>query len=326
MIKLSENSLLSQPHREGSTTAIDLDILDQRLKEAFAECSYMNPDFCRDILATIAEYIKYVCSDGKAIGLDEIENVVVRILCNTGFCEVASKFRSRIDRLTLNDNELVYPHESLLQELLRQDHFFVDKPINKITNNLLEKLYLLGFEKVTKALLLALAKNVYLHIISGYDNGFGEAARQKPPKVWVVSPQSMESFLRIEKDPLFREGVITIKPISLLFPIIKIVVHLVKLGELSKADLFELKFYPAFDRLCIALKNTTNKLMVYVTSTDNCLGDTCRCIDILFNMKADDFTKKSSSFQKEIRNRLPELRKITSYHFPADYVIRFSTD
>ena len=264
MIKLSESALPAPPEWDGSKEVINLDLLENRLKKAFLDLGHYNPEFCRDIIATVREYIESARGSGQILALTEINDTVVRILCNTGFSEVASKFRGEAKYLEINyDDMLVHISESSLQEIFDHDPFFVDKPINKIINYLVDKLPILGFAKIPETLLLALAKNVYIYLISGQDI---DKCTQNRSKIWVIHPKTIQSFLDAKEDSLFRNGVISINPISMLFPAVKIEIDLSKLIEEKPgiADLFELKFYPLFDRLCKSLKNIIIKLLSHI--------------------------------------------------------------
>ena len=325
MIKLSDSSFLTLPNCNGALDIVNLDLLSERLQCAFNETGYPNPGFCRDILSTVIDYIEYLHCEGQAFSLAEVENTITKILCNTGYYNVASGFSSPAHRLIKECNEkLIFPTKPVIHKLLAQDHFFNDKPIDEISDTLLNKLFLLGFEKITEALLIALARNIYLSSNSGNEGVFGNTEIHS--QVWHISPRAVRSLLNEKENRLFQNGVVTIKPLSLLIPIVKILIQLEKIREkFDQADLIELKFYPEFDELCATLRNIIKKLSIYM-NMNNRFEEGDYSIEVLFNLKKDNASEKSDPFYLGIRAQLPELKKIAFCHFPSDYRIRFSID
>ena len=321
MIKLSHNSFVSRtyPH---AYDVINIESVEERLHRAFKESGYFNTDVYQDVLSTVADYV-LLRGEYERLTLEKLENLIVRILTSSGLDDIAHKFSKKGEEqsLTSNDEEIINLDEVGVKQLLKRHAFFTDKPVDEISDFIVTKLSSLGLERVTGKLVIALAENLYTAVTVCSCQEGGNASKDSMAP--ILLPQAIRSLLDHDEEMLIARGIITIKPISLLLPVVKIQVMLSRVvNKTDQSQLFELEFYPAFDQLCARLKTIVVKLSAYLNKTKFPLTKSRDKVEILFYAGTGDPNTKKPSSLPISRPQLLELQKITTYHLDSNGLAR----
>ena len=207
--------------------------------------------------------------------------------------------------------------------ILHNNPFFSDKPIEEISDLLISKLSRLGLEKNTDKLIIALAESIYFNLQTSTPQEFSKI----PHCNSTTSTLLQHVFLPLldnNEECLIAKGIITIKPISLLLPVIKIEVILSRIDDISDQPfLFELGFYPAFNEICTQLKTIVIKLSAYIQKMKFSMTNNRDTIEILF--RTGSTSKNGNTSSSAVRLNCPqrsELKEIAAYHFKPDSLAR----
>ena len=322
MIKLSYNCFISQDHNQ-TRDIINIQSLEERLHLALKDSGYFNIDLFQDVLSIVRDYASSH-KEQELLTLEKLENLIFRVLSSSGLGGVARKFGDSGARsLMCTDNEFVNPDQRFVEQMLNNNPFFSDKPIEEISDLLISKLSLLGFEKITDKLIIALAESICSNLqISG---------PQEVNKILYCNSTTsvllQHAFLPLLDDNeecLITKGIIAIKPISLLLPVIKIEVILSRIDDNSDQPfLVELGFYPAFNEICAQLKTIVIKLSAYIQKMKLSMTNNRDTIEILFRTGSTRVNgNKSLSAVRVNCPQLSELKEIAAYHFNPDSLAR----
>ena len=263
MIKLYSGSIAIK-RENGIKDLYDLDNLKDALWESFIELNIDDPELVEDIITVIHEFSKQHSDLNEQI----INDLVIRILNDTGFRHVASHFASSVKGQTreLSEKQSIPGHEDLVN-CLQNEPFFIACDTKQLAELTLEKVHLLGFESVSKDFILELAKTIWLN------SNQPEILQEND--YWLLKKSEIMDLCNEEQRRLFHSQQVACRSISRLFPRIHLRLNLLTIVSDSEPLLTELAMLPKID-FCLKKTAEINQLI----STE--LAISCKLLSIDF--------------------------------------------
>ena len=243
MIKLSAGAvLLTTP--AGTQEPLNLDGLSDKLWQCCKQAKLDDPELADNLISTVRQFLELRVSEGAHLTQRDVDDLIVRALTDLGVRAVAVEYASGMDLPTPGVGQEIVPTAEAVAELLRDDLLFLHRPIDAISEATLTRISSIGFERVTPAFVLELAKCVCLHE--------ERQKRQEPARYWLLHRSEMPPLIPSEHLPLISGG-ISLRSVSLIFPNVVIDVDIPRFAHGDEVLGTELAFLPAFHELCMAL-------------------------------------------------------------------------
>ncbi len=181
----------------------------------------------------------------------ETNRIVMRMLVDVGFADVASRFAAVRDvQLTMPEPEnrclwnAARVRRVLVEQVGTSEHV-----AGRLAEPVQEKLRSLGFNRVGDALIMEIAG----HLLNEWSDR-GVMRSEPSENGWLMPPGYWDAFLPEHAGELVAAKIIVIRPISRLMPVVRLEFNLIRLADAEKLLPFaELTFMPALRRAAAAL-------------------------------------------------------------------------
>ncbi len=239
MIKLQSGSiLLQQP--EGELEFLDVDHLHDCLWSCCRRVGIDDPELPSDIMNVVTTFSEH----RRDLKGEDVDQLITKILADSGLRELAVEFAKTRKAPVEPADEMIRPTRDGILATLRNDPFFLAKPLDQLTTMVLAELERLSFTCCTRALITELARNTW------YSLEAPQPADETKP-YWLISRQEMPKFFHGEALRLLTTGIVLIHSISSLLPAILMRIDLVLLARSCGGDQMpELALYPRLEDLC----------------------------------------------------------------------------
>ena len=243
MIKLSESAIMIIAPN-GSKYDFESDELQARIIKSCLSAGMRDLWIAEDITLSIEYALKTSKKENKEYTLSDINSIVLRILEETGYANVAEKFR-----LENSSSELeISPDPKLLSELTKRHLGLYGAKLDDVVKQLIKDAALLKIEKASPVFFVELAKIHKQKLLSMNDIKPVAASGAARKDTWHIARSDILEGISGKSHKLIDARVINITGVSRLFPAIKIDFSLMQFAELLelKKPLTEMAVIPHF--------------------------------------------------------------------------------
>ena len=321
MIKLQADTIRIRAEAGGELTLN----LDQLRNELWQSCHLMgveDPELADDIVAVIRNFVKEGPQSHQSYSRGEIDELVIQILLDSGFPQVATDYRRRrhLQQASGTVPDRVKPEPAIIRLILQRDPFFMSKPVDRVLDTIIRKIAGLQLSEVSPRLVMELGKEVW-----------SENENQRKPidaeSYWLIHRDEIPSLLASPDARLIASGTVVVRSVSNLLPRLSIQVNLDYLIGDSAVVVAELMLYPAFDLLCEQLHGMVDRLLVEIRSRAtelDVIGDVGTHIQF---GRSEEVARGQMQATGVAAARLrQDLDRIAVHHFPAGDGINFAID
>lgn len=321
MIKLQADTIRIRAEAGGELTLN----LDQLRNELWQSCHLMgveDPELADDIVAVIRNFVKEGPQSHQSYSRGEIDELVIQILLDSGFPQVATDYRRRrhLQEASGTVPDRVKPEPAIIRLILQRDPFFMSKPVDRVLDTIIRKIAGLQLSEVSPRLVMELGKEVW-----------SENENQRKPidadSYWLIHRDEIPSLLASPDARLIASGTVAVRSVSNLLPRLSIQANLDYLIGDSAVVVAELMLYPAFDLLCEQLHGMVDRLLVEIRSRATelaVIGDVGTHIQF---GRSEEVARGQMQATGVAAARLrQDLDRIAVHHFPAGDGINFVID
>jgi hypothetical protein len=293
MIKLADSTIMVI-NPNGSKYEFESDEIQSRIIKSCLSAGIKDLWIAEDISLSIEYALKTARKERKEYTLSDINSIVVKILEETGFPDVAENFR-----LENTSSELeIAPDKKILSELIKRHLGVSGAKLEDIVNKIIESSISLGIDKAAPLFFVELAKVHKKKLFSVDEIKPVAIKRSAYNDTWQVTKDYIMAKVTPETKELMKSKVLHTSGVSRLFPAVKVDFKITKfieqldlkkpLTELSVIQRFHIpaagindivataeKLYSAFPRQTV---NGRDNLPVYFSVPDisifarECLG------------------------------------------------------
>lgn len=266
MIKLCD-SAITIINPDGTRFVFELDELQSRIIKSCLAAGIRDVWIAEDISLSI-EYALIQDKDASRVfTLADINYIVVKILEETGYPEVAEKFRLQNDL----EDETVKVSNDIVVDIIKNNLGLVGKALENVAQETKDALTSLNAADVSPALIIELAKHYKnkssavneMRNISVTGSAEGES--------WRVPVNEIMARLETDTKPFFDSGVLQVAGVSPLYPAVKIDLMITKFASQLglESPLTEMAVIPHFFSLA-------HHINVTVAAVDQLFDDITR--------------------------------------------------
>ena len=321
MIKLRADTIRIRAEAGGELTLN----LDQLRNELWQSCHLMgveDPELADDIVAVIRNFVKEGPQSHQSYSRCEIDELVIQILLDSGFPQVATDYRRRrhLQHATGTVPERVKPEPAIIRLILQRDPFFMSKPVDRVLDTVIRKIAGLQISEVSPRLVMELGKAVW-----------SQNENQRKPidaeSYWLIHRDEIPSLLAGRDARLIASGTVAVRSVSNLLPRLSIQANLDYLIGDSAVVVAELMLYPAFDTLCEQLHGMVDRLLVEIRSraTERAVIEDVDT-HIQFSRSEEVAHGQMHATGVAAARLRQDLDRIAAHHFPACDGINFVID
>lgn len=270
MIKLYTHG---QDYTEGLDSDQEINEL-KRLREDLEKCfrsAGIREDWLLDhLLSSVAEQVlsdELKPSNGSEDNTGaSLEQTVTKLLVDAGYPDVAARFshiRSLAASLFFSSQHVAW-NEERLHDIISKRLPLSDKACRNLVKRVAGQLRELDFRKASDNLINELAEHNL--------DALARKERQKMHQVsdWLVTPGYWEAFFSNEVARLTRAGVLSIHPVSQLFPVPRLTLRFRKLVDNCLAEpVTELSLLPAVKNVCGRMAEVADILISQTSENHN---------------------------------------------------------
>jgi hypothetical protein len=266
MIELySKRFLLPLP--DSTQRPVDLESLALDLDRAQREAGIHESWLTDHILAALCQFDTSIGIIDEQNPDKQINRMIMSMLVDAGFPDVATRF-AEVRRIELNipepANRRPWNHERIRNVLV--EHIGTSEgTAGRLALDIAERLQQLGFKRVGDALIIEIAR----HMLSDWsDREAVQIEQTRPGDGWLMPPGFWETFLPQAAAELMERGLLVIRPVSQLMPVVRLDFHLARFTEARNLlPVAELTLHPAIRQTCPVLVETLVKVREQVGKT-----------------------------------------------------------
>ncbi|MDD5697216.1 MAG: hypothetical protein PHH77_01250 [Victivallaceae bacterium] len=217
MIKLADTSIMLTD-AEGVTSVFDPDRLQSRIIRSFLAAGITESCLADDISLAVEFSLRKSKRKEKIFTFSEINNVVVRILKDTGFPEIAAIY----ERSNTCSRMTVDPEFNTIRKLFRKHLGINHASLDDICGKVIAAARQLGIKNAAPGLFVELAKHYESADFSDTDIEPVSLAAWEQDNRWLVSTQAIARELAVSARGLAEAGVIRLIGVSSMFPSIRV--------------------------------------------------------------------------------------------------------
>jgi hypothetical protein len=217
MIKLAENSIMLTGI-EGTTSVFDPDYLQARIIQSFLTAGISESHLAEDISLAVEFSLRKSNRKEKNFTLSEVNNIVARILMDTGFPEVAAIYL----RNNASSQMTIDPEFNTVKKLLQKHLGVNNTKIDGLCGKVISALGQLNIKDAAPGLFIELAKHYEMESFS--DETIEPVALDtwEQDNHWLVTAKQLEQELAVSARNLINSKVIRLAGVSSMFPSIRI--------------------------------------------------------------------------------------------------------
>jgi hypothetical protein len=217
MIKLAENSI-TLTGIEGTTSAFDPDYLQARIIQSFITAGISESHLAEDISLAVEFSLRKSNRKEKNFTISEVNNIVARIMMDTGFPEVAAIYL----RNNASSQMTIDPEFNTIKKLLQKHLGINNTKIDSLCGKVIAALGQLNIKDAAPGLFLELAKHYEMEAFA--DDAIEPVALDtwEQDNHWLVTAKQLEQELAISARNLINSKVIRLAGVSSMFPSIRI--------------------------------------------------------------------------------------------------------
>ena len=235
----------------GTKRLVDLSELHDDLSLSCTRQGLTDPDLPSDVISVVSTFVD---RHGE-VDAEKMDRLVVRILMDSGLHALAETFatvREIAPEFILD--EVIDPSSTTIEAILKSEPFFLTKPTDRLTSIVLSHLKNLSFATCGRNLIVELARNVWSNL--------NDAKETPKDAYWLMSRSEIRDVIDGIPFTFVTSGIMEIKSISSLLPILHVCVSMLPLArQCGAGNLAELSFYPALDELCHCLPSIKTQLI-----------------------------------------------------------------
>jgi len=244
------------PQAGGTSAAFDLGALYEDLHAASRQAG-VHEEWLAD---QVAFAVELELGRREALGARSdaaaIDSMVIQALVDVGYPDVGAAFGQ--SRGSATATPVAGPQSvwdvARVRRAVDGAWPLSDETARRLTEQVMERLDGLGFERVTETLILAVAEHA-LAVATGRQ----DSPAQHPG--WLMPPGYWETFFSGHVAVLVRADVLTVHPVSRLFPVVRLTLDALRLALHSgAAPLTELQFFPVLARCTTAAAEALERL------------------------------------------------------------------
>jgi hypothetical protein len=232
MIKLRESVVMTLLP-DGSTAAMEVDLLQTKLKRSWSAAGYPDDSIAEDV-ATSVELALSEFGNVEAFTPAEIDSFVVKVLREAGLTEVAEHygldFSPVNSTVPFNRNEIL----KIIRKFMSMD----ENASHSLCERVLNAGKKLNFSHTPPTLVLELAK--FFHLDSSkLDHATVETLKDHPDKfqttsTWLITGDEIFSETTSTTQAMLAAKYLTVRNISALFPLINVEFDITKFTNSSE--------------------------------------------------------------------------------------------
>ncbi len=245
MIKMQSGSILLQTPT-GEQEFLDLDLLHDDLWASCLEAGVEDSEMPDDIISVITGFV----GRGSVLSSEEVNSLVLQMLCDSGLHDLADAFAQRRHAIStvLSTEEIITPDHEQILAILRNQPFFLAKPVDQIATMVESQLDQLKFTECSRRFVIELARNSWHNLQSSQ---FASASGT----YWLIHRREFAGLLPPSLTALLYADVVDIRSVSSLLPAVRGHVDLSLLArQLGPGLLPELQFCPAVENIANLLQ------------------------------------------------------------------------
>ncbi|MDT8390682.1 MAG: hypothetical protein RRC34_09275 [Lentisphaeria bacterium] len=207
------------PTGNGKTLLCDPERLQGDLRDAFRTAGIKESWPADQVLSALNEETVLNTGSPEEGVRDGVNQLVIRLLVNAGYPEVATEFARQHELLTLDPDGAAARSEWDTRRVagVIAEHVVTSAALHEELASLVtEKLRILGFQTVTDALIIHVAEHTL--------GGLAQAYRTVPQDGtgWLMPSGYWEAFFSGSVGRLMASGTLKIHPVSQLFPVLRL--------------------------------------------------------------------------------------------------------
>lgn len=244
------SSAITVLSQDGTTRIFEPEELQANLLRSFLSCGIRDSWMAEDIALSVEAVLNQVGGNEKIFTLSEINSSAVKVLEQAGLSEIAVHFQRQNQSRIIN----IKPESDLLSTTITKYLGITGKELREIVSKIQSGCKTLNIDNASLSLILELAKHYRAE-------KFEEKAIDIPIRPftsdspWCVTIDEITSGITDSAKTLLNAKILSICPISKLFPAVKLDIKLENLAILFKieAPLTELALVPHFKRLSASI-------------------------------------------------------------------------
>jgi hypothetical protein len=319
MIKLRADTILIRADA-GGELPLDLEQLRDELWQTCVQTGVDDSELADDIVAVIRNFVNEGPQANQSYSRCEIDELIVQILVDSGFPNVAAEYRRRRqmdDFVVVPDH--VRPEPASIRLVLQRDPFFVSKPVDRIIDALIMRIASLRLADISPRLVAELGKAIW------HEQEAARIPSSQAAGYWLIHRDEIPALLSGADAQLLATGAIHIRSVSSLLPRLQLQTNLGYIITDTDGSLIpELALFPAFDTLCSRLNGIVRRLIseVQVRADRRSVIDIVRARLIFSQIYESACNQPHGSGTAAARLR-QDLDSIAAHHFAAFDNIEF---
>lgn len=249
MIRVFSGNLLIREADE--CHMLDVDRLRQELQRSCRAVGVPDSWLSEHIALAAEEHLAQRQGSGSDMpSREDVDRLVVRLLTDTGYVDVAAEFCRRRE----------IPPESMaagmstwdlprIRRVLAAALPFGREQLDTVGDSVAGRLQTLAFVEVTDRLITELAAHIARETRPGLESDAGD-----DDSPWLFPPRQSAALLSSPEKELVQAGVIEIRPVSRLLPVARVRFDVAALGRhVGTEPLLELVFLPSLRQACMGV-------------------------------------------------------------------------
>lgn len=233
MIMLKDNAILVIG-QDGRSTPFEPEDLQTRIIKCCLASGNKDVWIAQDISLSIEYALVSRAGDGPAtVRVAELESLVAKILEETGYHDVAERFRGSAPK---EDSLMAVSDAESLRDLISKRLSLSGPELDTVESSLLQALKALDLERCPPQLAIELARHYKDSLGSSAPSLKSPALKplgKKDGKSFLLEPCELLAGLPSEMASLAARGVVAPRPLSRLFPVLALDLRLVPFAELN---------------------------------------------------------------------------------------------
>ncbi len=244
MINLySQNILVTAP--DGTDATFDLEKLQHDLLRSFAAAGVHEKWLPEHIAAVVEEQLH---QESQKLTGPQVDKLIVKLLIDAGYPDVSAQFAGLRGVAEPGSTSLCRTawQAERVRELLHAQLPISQSAARELAGQVLQKLGLLAFPKVTDELIKQLGQHVLEDQAKVLRDGITHQPAGRTASGWLMPPGYWEAFFNDDTARLLSQRILLIYPVSRLFPTVRITLDTLQLARqlAGGRELTELAFTP----------------------------------------------------------------------------------
>lgn len=263
MIRLG-NSVIMIINPDGSKTEFDSEELESRIIKSCISSGIKDMWIAEDITLSVEYALSSPENESRLFTAREINAIVIKILQETGYGEVAEKYR-----VCNHSSEIeISPDINILGSMINKHLGLTGSKLKIVVEKVREASLRIMISKAPPSLFLELAKHYRSELFSSADiSSIREKAHSR--RTFQLTREKILSETSMRTSELIKSGIIQISGVSRIFPAVKIDFRMMELASRLSLEppVSELSVIPHFDIPAEGINDIVKTIENYLKSS-----------------------------------------------------------